>query len=113
MKNFYRVSNIESEQGLWYDFKGNFTGLIHKDFAFCSNSGLAMDFDPDVVDWLSAVESIRDLHTWFTERDIKRLQELGWYIHEYECNDWRFYTKFQHWLIKKDTSKPVKRIILL
>ena len=28
-KTFYRVANTETEQGLWYDFKGQFTGLIH------------------------------------------------------------------------------------
>lgn len=28
-KVFYRVANTENEQGLWYDFKGKFTGLIH------------------------------------------------------------------------------------
>lgn len=29
-KMFFRVCNPETEQGLWYDFKGNFTGFIHE-----------------------------------------------------------------------------------
>jgi hypothetical protein len=27
-KSFYRVANHETQQGLWYDFQGNFTGLM-------------------------------------------------------------------------------------
>ena len=31
MKRFYRVSNVETQQGLWYNFNGEFTGLIHNE----------------------------------------------------------------------------------
>lgn len=37
-KLFYRVCNHETEQGLWYSFNGNFTGLIHNEFNFCKNN---------------------------------------------------------------------------
>ena len=45
-KLFYRVANKETNQGLWYDQKGNFTGLIHGRFDFCENTNLPMPFDP-------------------------------------------------------------------
>jgi hypothetical protein len=75
MKTFYRVCNDESKQGLWYKYDGNFTGLIHQyPFNFCKNHDLKMDFDDQLVGWLSAVENLDDLYQWFTVEDIKRLQ---------------------------------------
>jgi hypothetical protein len=61
MKTFYRVCNPKTEQGLWYDFKGKFTGLIHDEFNFCSNSSLAMPFDEELIGWLSATDSLDEL----------------------------------------------------
>ena len=82
--------------------------LIH--YNFCANNQLEMDFDPEIVGWLSATESLATLWRWFTEDDIKKLQEHGWYIHEFEATDVKFYERFQHLIIKQDTSK-VLRII--
>lgn len=113
MRTFYRVCNPETEQGLWYNFDGTFIGLIHDKFNFCKNHDLAMDFDEDLVGgWLSACESIDDLYQWFTEEDIKRLQEHGWCIHEYEAENYRFYDRFQHYVICQKTSKIVRKHIL-
>jgi hypothetical protein len=113
MKTFYRVCAVASEQGLWYKYNGEFTGLIHTKFNFCKNHDLKMDFDDALVGWLSAVEKLDDLYQWFPVEDIKRLQEFGWAIHEYEVDNHRFYDRFQHPVICQKTSKPVKRIILL
>lgn len=49
MQTFYRVCNNQSKQGLWYNFDGTFTGLIHDEFSFCQNATLRMDFDPELV----------------------------------------------------------------
>lgn len=111
-KRFYRVCNEDSLRGLWYDFKGEFTGAIHDDFNFCANSSLKMDFDPEIVGWLSATDSLEDLYKWFTIEDISRLQNFGWYIHEFEAEDYKFYERFQHIIIKQDTSTLIKKIEL-
>lgn len=58
---FYRVCHKETLQGLWYDYKGQFTGLIHNDFNFCANKDLEMDFDPEIVGWLSATDTLENL----------------------------------------------------
>lgn len=110
MKKFYRVCNPASQQGLWYDFDGTFTGLIHDRFSFCSNSKLAMDFDEELVGWLSATETLEDLWKWFTREDVLRLQNHGWYIFEYEATDYKFYEKFQHMVISQATSKLIRKI---
>jgi len=103
-KLFYRVCNTSTQQGLWYHFNGTFTGLIHNEFKFCQNNELKMDFDPEIVGWLSAVEELEDLWKWFTKEDIIELQRYGWFIHIYETSDYKFYDRFQHLIIKQDTS---------
>lgn len=69
-----------------------------------------MDFDPSICGWLSAVESIDDLFKWFPKEDILRLQKMGWYLHEYEAIHYKFYERFQHTIIKQETSKIIRKI---
>lgn len=114
MKTFYRVNNKLTGQGLWYDWNGNFTGFIHDRFKFCSNAALAMEFDPEIVGWLSATETLEDLWAWFTKDDIAKLETEGWCIHEYKvpADSFRWYDRFSHWLIDKSKVKPVRSIPL-
>lgn len=109
---YYRVCNKKTLQGLWYDYKGQFTGLIHEEFSFCTNNKLEMDFDPEIVGWLSATDSLASLYKWFSRKDIVALQKHGWYIHEFEAVDVKFYDKFQHLIIKQKTSKVIQIINL-
>jgi len=111
-KIFYRVCNQDSKQGLWYNQDGSFTGLIHDKFNFCQNKELKMDFDEDLVGWLSAVEKLEDLWKWFSKEDIKKLQTHGWFIYEYEAVDVRFYERFQHLIINQSTSRVLNKIEL-
>lgn len=110
---FYRVCNIDTQQGLWYDYSGKFLGLIHDEFSFCSNSSLRMDYDEELVGWLSATQSIDDLYKWFTVEDIIELQTRGWCIHEYDVRRFWFYEPFQHFVICQETSVPVRKIMLI
>jgi hypothetical protein len=112
MKQFYRVCNEQTQQGLWYAFDGNFTGLIHDKFNFCKNNELKMDFDPELVGYLSATDELDTLYQWFTKEDILRLQQHGWFIYMYETEDYKFYDRFQHYVINQTNSKLIKKIIL-
>lgn len=109
-KIFYRIANNTTQQGLWYDFKGNFTGLIHTEFNFCMNNQLPMPFDSEIVGWLSATENLEDLFNWFSENDINQLEKFGYNITLYEATDYKFYNN--HWIIKQDSSKFLKHIDL-
>ena len=111
-KIYYRVCHKDTLQGLWYTFNGDFTGLIHNEFNFCVNNELAMDFDPEIVGWLSATDSLETLYHWFSLEDIIKLQDHGWFIFEFEAEDVKFYERFQHLIIKQETSKPIKMIEL-
>lgn len=102
---FYRVANNETEQGLWYDFSGNFTGLIHNKFSFCKNNQLPMPFDPDLVGWLSATKTLDELFQWFTKYDIEKLEEYGYMISLYEATEYKYHNN--HWIIKQDSSRLV------
>lgn len=109
-KRFYRVSNLQTHQGLWYDINGKFTGLIHNKFNFCLNNQLPMPFDPEVVGYLSATTTLKDLFLWFTEEDILNLQNYGYSISVYESSDYKFL--HNHWLISQANSKLIKTILL-
>ena len=112
MKQFVRVCNPETQQGLWYDFKGNFTGLIHNEFKFCKNHALAMDYDEELKGYLSAAVDMDQLYFWFSKEDILQLQEHGYFIHVYETDDYKFYERFQHYVINQQKAKLVDKIIL-
>lgn len=112
-KTFYRVCNQSTLKGLWYNYNGEFTGLIHdSEFDFCTHKSLQMPFDPTLVGWLSATETLEDLYKWFPRDEILRLQSFGWYLHEFEAVKYKFYEEFQHMIIHKDTSKMIKKIVL-
>ena len=111
-KTFYRVCNTKTQQGLWYDFKGEFTGFIHDKFNFCEHNKLKMDFDPELVGYLSAADSLEGLYHWFPQADIIQLQKHEFTIHVYESKDYRFYDRFQHTVINQEEAKLLKTIIL-
>lgn len=102
MKKYYRVANIKTNQGLWYDMSGRFTGLIHSDYKFCKNNMLPMPFDPELVGWLSATDSLEDLYNWFTPEDIQRLEKFGYRIFEYATDNVKQYKN--HLVINQRTS---------
>ncbi len=109
---FYRVCHKDTLQGLWYDYKGQFTGLIHNEFDFCLNNELEMEFDEEIVGWLSATDSLDTLWNWFPKDDIIKLQEHGWFVFKFEASDVKFYERFQHLIIKQDTSKVLDMLVL-
>jgi hypothetical protein len=109
-KLYYRIAHEATKQGLWYDSDGNFTGLIHNEFKFCMNNELPMPFDPDLVGWLSATDSLETLFLWFSKEDIKQLEQHNWFIHVYEAEDVKEYKN--HLVISQKTSK-VKEIIFI
>lgn len=103
---FLRVGHIDSEQGLWYDRNGEFTGHIHDIYSFCRNSGLLMPFDDKVVGYLSAVLSLPELMNWFPINDILALQAHGYAVMEYLASDYKQHAG--HWLINQKTSILIK-----
>jgi len=109
-KKFYRLANTQTNQGLWYDMDGNFTGLIHTDFKFCLNHELPMPFDAEIVGYLSCTDTLETLYQWFPVEDIKQMEEHGYFITVYESTDYRFY--HNHWVFNKVGAKFVERISL-
>lgn len=109
---FYRLANTNTCQGLWYDFKGKFTGHIHGKFNFCKNSELLMEFDEELIGFLSATKSLDDIFHWFSVEDILKLQKHNYFIHQYESDNYKFYDRFQHWVIHQETVVFKHQIIL-
>lgn len=111
-KLFYRIGT-ESNEGLWYDKNGKFTGLIHTKFKFCTNSKLEMPFDPEIIGYISVADSMEHLYQWFPQMDILNLQYCGFSILEYQATKWKFYEPFQHNVICQETSILTNKLILV
>lgn len=114
-KIFYRVANIETNQGLWYDWDGKFTGLINNRFDFYANKDLPMPYDKKLVGWISAVDELEQLWFWFTKKDVYRLQQNGWYVYVYQTERWKMYDydeEVSHTVIDKESSTPILRVII-
>ncbi|MDB5268035.1 MAG: Phi17:2 [Hymenobacter sp.] len=112
MNTFYRIANPTTNNGLWYDMQGGFTGLIHGRYDFCAASELYMPFDPELTGFLSAADSLEHLLTWFPMADIQRLQAEGYRVQVYEAADFKHYAPFQHNVINQQTSRLVSTIAL-
>lgn len=110
MNTYYRLAHRKTQQGLWYGADGNFTGLIHNVFDFCTNTNLPMPFDPELRGWLSATQTLDELFQWFPKEDIQRLEAHGWFISTYEAEQVKTYKN--HLVICQDTSVLKERIIL-
>lgn len=106
-KIFYRVENPTTQNGLWYDIDGNFTGTIHqKEFDKLQNHKLPMPFNENIQGWLSCVEKLEEIDAWFNEEDMKILRHKGYMLSEYESSD--FKKVDGHWIIKRDSSKRIR-----
>jgi len=103
-KLFYRVG-IESGQGLWYNNKGEFTGIIHNEFNWLNASQLKMPFDNELVGYLSVADSLEHLYQWFNKNEIIDLQKHGFCVYEYISDDYKFYDFYKHNVINQHTSK--------
>jgi len=109
---FFRIANNITKHGLWYNQKGNFTGLVHKELSFCKSNELQMPFDSELIGFLSATRSIGELLNWFSIDEIIRLQSFGYFIYVYESYEYKFYEKFQHFVICQNSSKIIANINL-
>lgn len=108
MKQFYRVANNETKEGLWYGQDGEFTGLIHSRFDFCKNSELRMPFDLECIGFLSATETLEELLNWFPVEDLLKLEEAGYFVTVYVSGEYKFHNN--HWLIDQRSSKVIREI---
>ena len=111
-KFFYRIGK-ETTEGLWYDKKGNFIGLIHDNFSWLTASALQMPFEKELVGYLSVADSLEHLYSWFSKAEIQKLQLLGFNVMEYVAEDWKFYERYQHNVINEKTSIIYNKLILM
>lgn len=102
-KIFFRIADNKTRQGLWYDYQGKFTGLIHGKYNFCGASKLPMPYDPRLIGWLSTTDKLETLFLWFTKDEIKRLEQSGYELSVYEATEYMEYEN--HWVIKQDSSR--------
>ena len=105
---FYRVGHVSNQQGLWYSPNGEFVGLIHKQFNFCLNNQLQMPYEPEIVGWLSATQTIDELLAWFPIEDIQRLETRCFSIMKYMAVEFKQHAN--HWVINQQNSILLENI---
>jgi hypothetical protein len=110
-KLFYRVG-VETNQGLWYNKDGKFSGLIHTKFNWCNASKLQMPFEKELIGYLSVADSLEHLYQWFSKKELLKLQEIGFNIYEYKSKDYKFYDLYKHSVINQESS-TINNLILL
>jgi len=104
-KTFFRVGDISTGQGVWYDNKGHFTGLIHDKFSFCMNKDLKMPYDEKIIGYISVVDSLENLYNWFSKEDLELLKNYNYGILEYKATDYKRHDN--HYIINAKTSKLI------
>ncbi len=110
-KRFWRFHDTSGKgQGLWYSIGGVFINRIQQEFSFCKASSMSMEFDPEMVGWLSATESLEVLFQWFSREEILKLQESGFRVVIFEATEYRQYNG--HWLIKQGSSVIAETVVL-
>lgn len=109
-KIFYRVANIETHDGLWYDQQGIFTGKIHKEFDFLGASQLLMPEDKELVGFISVADSLEHLGQWFTKSERERLRESNYHTYAFLAEDYKYYSPFSHNVINQQTSRVLHKI---
>lgn len=80
MQTLYRVANKQTEEGLWYQKDGTYSGLITRvEGALCQH--VPMAFDPSIRGFLSACDNTSDMSNWFSLVDLKNLYSRGYRLY--------------------------------
>ncbi len=83
----YRVENLTSGRGLWYNTTDASESNLVKDLKLTAGV-LPMDFDDALFQakWKSAAGSLEQLKYWFTHEDLLRLIPLDFHLYEIEAD---------------------------
>jgi hypothetical protein len=65
-----------------------------------------MHYSKDVVGYLSATETLKELENWWSDEELKILKEFDYRIVKYFANDYKYHNN--HWLIKQDSSHIIE-----
>ena len=70
----YRIEHKKSKAGMWYDYNGEYNGLI-KTLSEGKSKHIPMLLRPKLDDknWFSGVLSLQQLLEWFSNKDIEVL----------------------------------------
>lgn len=86
MTTLFRVENLTTLHGLWYNDDGTFTEYIKK-MDGAQSADLPMGFDPEFRrdgNWVSACDNLPDMKNWFSSKDLSHLSEVGYGLYAYE-----------------------------
>lgn len=86
----YRIENLETMQGMWYDKNGKFNPFIEQLTEGISKS-LPMEeherYGKDGFRWFSGCDNIEDMQVWFSSKDALELSESNYQLFMYTVNN--------------------------
>lgn len=91
MRVVYRIEDLVTMNGMWYNHKGEFSPTIH---TLCPES-IAKDFPMGYCEdhrrfgkiWYSAGKSKEGMKFWFSRQDAIKLIQNGFKLYEYTVNE--------------------------
>lgn len=88
----YRIENLETMNGMWYNNAGVFSPILYKIAPKAKAIELPMPFDmahkADDKNWYSAGGSIDEMNYWFSREDALNLVNNGFKLYHIEVDDW-------------------------
>jgi hypothetical protein len=84
----FRLENIESNHGMWYNKNGDFDPFITR-LTEGKSADLPMGYNPryrtEGLEWFSGTDNIEDMKHWFSERDALELFQNGYKLYVFDA----------------------------
>lgn len=112
---FYRVQELGTTKGLWYDRDGIFNNRIQtkEEFGFLRHKNLPMEKDDAIpIGWLSATHSLQTLFDWFNMDELRILKSRNIYLFGYRVSyeNYMWYSKYNHYLINSQNFELILKM---
>lgn len=89
MIKLYRIENLETMRGMWYDGEGKYNPFINQ-----LTEGISKDLPMDeheryglnALRWFSGCDNISDMRSWFSSKDALELSQSNYQLFQYSVD---------------------------
>lgn len=90
MQKVYRIENLNSDDGLWYNRSGERTDFIINEIDNAKSRDIPMGYNPNIVGgWLSAAETVAAMGDWLSLKDALEFESKGYQFFEVQVPEYR------------------------
>ena len=113
VKQIYRIENLETMRGMWYDKNGNYNPFIEQ-----LTEGVSKDLPMEEHErygkggfrWYSGCDNIEDMQRWFSVQDAVELSQANYQLYLYTVKD---FVEEEHQVLFTREGIQNKKIIRL